>query len=656
MANREESRSLIGGANHDSSDGFVSLESSSTSQEYWKDGYRSSSNYGSTDVEERVEVITSTSSFLCIPGWFRDEAKSSLKLVWPLIMTTIFNFLQNPIALIFCGTLGPIQLGGAALAVTVINVFGTIIGVGVASALDTLVSQTYGANRKMMIGILIQRGLFIMFLTAIPCLVIHLNITTLFVWIGQERETSIIAGDYVLYFMPGLIMNFTYLVITKYLTNQSVVLPSILFGVAGTAVNALAHYLLVIVGGYGIMGSALSQVAAYAVMNLTALMYIRISGLYKENWSGWSLDSLKDWGQYMSLSIPGLVMTFVEWGSFEVATIISGLLGVVQLDAQTVAFQVTLIIYMIPLGFSIAANIRVGQLLGKGDSVSAKRAAITCLCMVVCTAVVVSTLIASLRNIIPLVFTQDQDVVDVASVILIILAGYEILDSLSSVMAGILRGSGRQLTGAIVLFVGYILVAQPIAISLMFLTSLQTIGFWFGIVAGLVVVNASYGFIFWRMNWENLSLEAQKRTGQGLPQTFDDSLTISDAYTNDEADHDGDDDDTDESALSTNYLKRDVSRREQEALERERFRQKFCRKISCTGCQSSEDSKKYLLFSRGIIALLFLMLLGVGIYLRFTMKVERCIFRPTNGTLPTYNSTLPFCAENSAGYIFNSPN
>ncbi|XP_074658995.1 multidrug and toxin extrusion protein 1-like isoform X2 [Tubulanus polymorphus] len=449
----------------------------------------------------------------CVPEWFRLEAVCVIKLSWPMILTSLFNFLMAPISLIFCGRLGHEELGGVALAHTVINAFGIIVGTGLCAALDTLISQSYGGNNMKMIGIYLQRGIIVTTLFLVPIYVFHMNITPFLILIGQQPHVAVIAGDFVLYFMPGLFFNFMYQVLTKYLYNQNVVFPCILFGIMGCAVNVLSHVGLVMYGGLGTTGSSLSMVITFFSMMLFCIIYITSTGFYKRTWSGWSMDSLQDWGSFCALAVPGLFMLVLEWGAFEIGTFLTGLIGVVPLDAQTIVFHLEGISYMIPLGLSIAANIRTGQFLGREDAISAKRTGIVCIILACCCAAVMSLILGTLRYYLPQIFTNHMDVVEYSADLLIILATYMVFNCIQGVCAGILRGCGRQLIGAIAVFIAYYVLALPIGVPVMFKTHLEARGYWWGLTIGLFVEAMSFLIIFAKTDWNYQVEQARKRAG-----------------------------------------------------------------------------------------------------------------------------------------------
>ena len=46
---------------------------------------------------------------------------------------------------------------------------------------------------------------------------------------------------------------------------------------------------------------------------------------------GWSWESLEEWGPFLKLGIPGMIMLFLEWATFEVSVFIAGTINEVEL-------------------------------------------------------------------------------------------------------------------------------------------------------------------------------------------------------------------------------------------------------------------------------------------------------------------------------------
>lgn len=321
------------------------------------------------------ETFCSKLQFKLFPSGYKKEFIETIKLSWPMVLTSLTSYLFGPVSLMFCGHLGTIQLDGVSLANSVINVTGISVGAGLATACDTLFSQTYGSVNKKRVGMYLQQSLIILTLCCFPCWAIHVNIEKILIVIGQNPQVAIVAGEYMLYFIPGVFASFMFQCVSRYLQTQSIVYPTLIIGIVANALNAGLHMLLVKQADMGTNGSAVCQVISYTAMLLMTVAYILGSKVYEETWDGWSRECFEDWGLFFKLGIPGMLMVCIEWWSFEIGTLLTGLLGEVELGAQAITFFLNDFTFMLPMGVSIACSIRVGQFLGAADSQGAQTAA-----------------------------------------------------------------------------------------------------------------------------------------------------------------------------------------------------------------------------------------------------------------------------------------
>ncbi|NXC61712.1 S47A2 protein, partial [Aleadryas rufinucha] len=144
---------------------------------------------------------------------------------------------------------------------------------------------------------------------------------------------------------------------------------------------------------------------------------------------GWSRECLVDWGSFIWLAVPGMVMMCIEWWTFEIGSFLAGLISVVELGAQSVIYELASVAYMVPLGFSVAASVRVGNALGAGDVVQAKTSCITALLCTGVFAVVVAALLGSLRDVVGYIFTNDTEIVSLVSKVMLIFGPFHLLDA-----------------------------------------------------------------------------------------------------------------------------------------------------------------------------------------------------------------------------------
>ncbi|NWI70931.1 S47A2 protein, partial [Todus mexicanus] len=144
---------------------------------------------------------------------------------------------------------------------------------------------------------------------------------------------------------------------------------------------------------------------------------------------GWSRDCLLDWDSFIKLAVPGMIMMCIEWWTFEIGSFFAGLLSVVELGAQSVIYELSSAVYMVPMGFSVAASVRVGNALGSGDVVQAKTSCVTALLCSGAFAVVVAMLLGTLKDVVGYIFTNDKEIVVLVSKVMIIFAPFHLFDA-----------------------------------------------------------------------------------------------------------------------------------------------------------------------------------------------------------------------------------
>ncbi|KAK3588459.1 hypothetical protein CHS0354_025116 [Potamilus streckersoni] len=442
-----------------------------------------------------------------------DEFKEILKLSWPIVTALILNQGILMVSLTFSGHLGKEILDSVALAVTVINVFGNAVMYGLTLACDTLFPQTYGSVNKTKVGVILQRSVLILLMCCLPCFAVFLNTEHLLKLIGQNPIIAKNSGLYTKIFISGLPATTLSYVLTKYLHCQSIVLPSLVIGLLANVVNAVAHVVLIIGLKLGITGASVAVALSLWSVVIFHLIYIIGWKVYRVTWTGFSWECLEDWGQFFGLALPGMAMRCLEWWSFEVLIFIAGLLGATQLAGHTVTMSIMYIAFMVPYGVSIAASVRVGNNLGGNQPAMAALSARTSLIIGGMFAVTVSVVILALKGVLPLAFTNDSDVVMLASNLLMLLSLEHLTDAMQCIAGGILGGCGHQVFGAVMNLIGYYVIALPIAIFLMLKTYLMAAGAWWGMLISTSFQTISFLIKIRLMDWKKEAQKAQDRAG-----------------------------------------------------------------------------------------------------------------------------------------------
>ncbi len=94
-------------------------------------------------------------------------------------------------------------------------------------------------------------------------------------------------------------------------------------------------------------GASAAMVLSFTSLPLLLLVYMYARGLHKQTWDGWSWESLREWGQYIKLGAPGLLMLSCEWWCFEILAFVAGSINKTQLGINSILLNILLFLFMV---------------------------------------------------------------------------------------------------------------------------------------------------------------------------------------------------------------------------------------------------------------------------------------------------------------------
>ncbi|KAI3836138.1 hypothetical protein MKX03_028117 [Papaver bracteatum] len=399
-----------------------------------------------------------------------EEVKKQLWLSGPLITVNLLQFCIQLISVMFVGHLGELSLSGASMATSFATVTGFSLLMGMGSALDTLSGQSYGAKQYHMLGIHMQRGMFVLLLVSVPLAFVWANTGSILIAVGQDPEISAEAGVYARYMIPSLFAYGLLQCHIRFLQTQNIVFPMMI----SSAMTALLHFLvcwvLVFKAGLGIRGAAIATSISYWI-NLTLLvLYVKYSGKCGRTWTGFSKEALHDILNFIRLAIPSAIMVCLEMLSFELVVLLSGLLPNPKLETSvlSICLNTGALVWMIPSGLGGAVSTRVSNELGAGHPDAARLAVQVVFVLAATEGILIGIIMILIRNIWGSAYSNEKEVVDYVALMMPILAVSNFIDGLQSVLSGTARGCGWQNIGAYVNLGSYYLVGIPSAVLLAF--------------------------------------------------------------------------------------------------------------------------------------------------------------------------------------------
>jgi multidrug resistance protein, MATE family len=436
-------------------------------------------------------VAATTGSHLAL------ELTETLKLAVPIALTQLGQIAMMTIDLALVGRLGDEAVAAAALANTVFFVSFTF-GMGLVSAVAPLAAQAFGARDPRSVRRALRVGLWAALLISLPIMLFPLFGERILLTLGQAPATAHLAQKYLLGLVWGITPALWFLAIRGFMGAVNRPEPGLWITLAAIPANALLVYLL-IHGGWGLprlelFGAGLGTTIVNFGMFLAALWFAtrrRPFKKYRVLGRIWRID----WTlmrRLVAIGAPISMSFLMEYGLFGAAALLMGLISTTALAAHQVALQITAILFMVPFGIGIAATVRVGHAVGRGDAPAVRRAGyVATLLGIACVSALTLAVILGRFAIARFFFGAAAEsagaVIDLTATLLLVGATFFVADGIQTVAAGALRGLNDTRVPLLFAAISYWLVGFLTAYGLAFRTGLGAIGVWIGLSCGTAV-------------------------------------------------------------------------------------------------------------------------------------------------------------------------
>jgi MATE family multidrug resistance protein len=433
-------------------------------------------------------------------GHLAAELAETLRLATPMAAQQLGQIAMMTTDLAFIGRLGGEALAAAALAGTVYFIAFTA-GMGLMSAVAPLAAHAYGAGSERQVRRALRAGLWAGLLIALPIMAFPLRGEQILLGLGQAQGPAHLAQDYLFGLALGVAPALWFIAIRSFMGAVNRPEPVLWITLAAIPANALLVWLL-LYGEFGLPRLGIFGVGlASSIVNLGTF----VAGLwfatrrppfvdYRVLTRFWRID----WSlmrQLIVIGAPISISFLLEYGLFSAAALLMGRLSITALAAHQIALQVTAILFMVPFGISMAATVRVGHAVGRGDSQGVRRAGWIAMLIGIAFAAAATVVVILLRFGIARLFLGEgmsnaDATIALAAELLLIGGTFFITDGLQTIVAGALRGLKDTSVPLLFAAISYWGIGFCTAYMLAFHTSLGAPGVWIGLSVGTLVYAA----------------------------------------------------------------------------------------------------------------------------------------------------------------------
>ncbi len=424
------------------------------------------------------------------------ELRLTLALALPMIVGQVSQMLIGLSDNAFIGRVGTVELAAAAFTHGIFGMF-YIVGIGLLLPVGVFTARDHGAGDDASCVAWLRHGRAMSLVVGSAALVLLTGVSTQLHHFGQPPEVVAVMKPFYLLIAASLIPTLYFQVQRQYLDAMGRPWVGTSIMLADIALNALLNWMFIWghlgAPALGLTGSGVATlIARTAAVGFIAL-WLRgekapAGGLRREKFR-----------EMLAMGVPAGGCLLFESGAFAAAALMMGWLGATALAAHQIALSCAALTFMVPLGLSMAASIRISKALGGGQSDALRAIGFGSLGASGVIMLVFAVGFMTGGTLLARGFTADAPVITLAAQLLGIAALFQLFDGTQVVASGALRGLTDVKVPTVITFIAYWLVSLPLGYVLAFHTRLGPIGIWIGLASGLASAAVLLGWRFHRL-------------------------------------------------------------------------------------------------------------------------------------------------------------
>lgn len=440
------------------------------------------------------------------------EFRYNLKLAYPVILGmlghTFVAFADN----IMVGQLGTAELAAVSLGNSFVFI-AMSLGIGFSTAITPLVAEADGAGNKTDGKSALKHGLVLCTGLGLSLFGIILLCKPLLHYMKQPPEVVELAIPYLELVAFSLVPLIIFQAFKQFSEGLSQTKYPMYATILANVVNIVINYLLIF-GSFGfpkmgIVGAAIGTLASRFIMVGYIWFLLKRKEKFETYVTGFNfrLIEKKVIKKIVSLGFPSALQMFFEVAIFTAAIWISGVLGKNAQAANQIALNLSSMTFMVGMGLSVAAMVRVGNQKGLQNFTELRRIAKSIFFLTFLLEIVFAAVFLIGRYWLPTIYLDVDDVVNqvdnteviiIAAKLLLVSAFFQISDGIQVVVLGALRGLQDVKIPTLITFIAYWLIGFPISYYFGLFTEFKSAGIWMGLLLGLT---ASAVMLYIRFNY-----------------------------------------------------------------------------------------------------------------------------------------------------------
>jgi len=427
-------------------------------------------------------------------GSEKHRVKKLLITGWPIIVGQVGLVLMGVADTVMVGKLGYISLAAAGLSVSIFFLI-SIFGIGLISATSSLVSSQRAKGNESQLPFFLRDSIFIGQITALVLFVTTVFIIQFLPNMGQEPPVAEMAKSFL------FLLSLSIFPMNLYMSGKGVcdgyflTLSPMIITFAALILNIFLNWLL-IYGNWGFPAMGLNGAGVATFISRIAMSLAIFWFIFKSKTIGYSFKSVFNFNfktnfisPILKLGVPSGFQFFFEVAAFSGAAILAGKIGAFSQAAHQIAINIASLTFMFAVGISVSGSMYVAENFARNDMHGARKYGISALWLVVGVEICFATFFVLTNNILPGLYNDEKEVLDIASKLILIAAVFQIVDGLQAVSLGLLRGLHDTKMPSLFTFIAYWIFGIPLSYYLGLKTHWGIYGIWWSLTFSLIFIS-----------------------------------------------------------------------------------------------------------------------------------------------------------------------
>ncbi len=443
---------------------------------------------------------------------YTKEFGKNLNIAYPVMLGQLGHVMVGLVDNLMIGRLGAAPLAAVSLGNAMVFI-AMSMGIGFSFAITPLIAEADGANDLEGGRSYFHHGLILSTINGLLLFIMLLVAKPVLYYLDQPEEVVELAIPYLNIVALSMLPLMAFQAFKQFADGLSQTRYAMYATLLANVVNVVFNYLLI----YGIWifprleleGAAWGTLISRFFMLWFVWEILRRKAKFLEYFK-WSKKEMIKWSIFkriLSLGFPTALQMLFEVAIFTATVFLAGNLGTNPQAANQIALNLASMTFMIAVGLGVTATIRVGNQVGLKQYRELRRIGYSIFLLVFLIEAVFALLFILLKDILPVFYIDNIEVVTLAAQLLIIAALFQLSDGVQVVILGALRGLQDVKIPTVICFISYWIIGFPVSYYFGQAERWGSMGIWLGLLAGLT---SSALLLYFRFNYLSQKLISTK--------------------------------------------------------------------------------------------------------------------------------------------------